>query len=123
MSNVISFVGRIGNDPELKEVGGSSVLNFRIANDTGFGDRKTTNWFRCGYWGKRAESVSAHLSKGKQIFVIGELTLREYEKDGEKRMSPELNISQLDFVGGGKSESSSEPEPSAVGSIESDSPF
>ena len=100
MSNCIAFVGRIGSDPELKEVSGSSVLNFRIANDTGFGDRKNTNWFRCGYWGKRAVSIKDYLEKGKQIFIIGELTLREYEKDGEKRFSPEVNVSSIDFVGG-----------------------
>lgn len=100
MSNCISFVGRLGSDPERKDVGSSQVLEFRIANDTGFGDRKVTSWFRCAYWGKRGASVQQYLSKGKQVFIIGELTLRKYEKDGQERISPEINIQQLDFVGG-----------------------
>jgi len=104
MSNSISFVGRVGNDPELKEVGSNSVLEFRLANDTGFGDRKITNWFRCAYWGKRAQALAPHLQKGKQIFINGELTLRKYtDKEGVERWSPDINVNQLDFVGGSPS--------------------
>ena len=101
MSNNISFVGRIGQDPELKDVGSTTVLEFSVANDTGFGDRKNTNWFRCAYWGKRGESVQQYLSKGKQVFISGELSLREYtDKEGVKKYSPDVNIQSLDFVGG-----------------------
>jgi single-strand DNA-binding protein len=101
MSNNISFVGRVGSDPELKEVGSSTVLEFRVANDTGFGDRKNTNWFRCAYWGKRAQALEPHLEKGKQIFITGELTLRKYtDREGVERWSPDVNVNQLDFVGG-----------------------
>ena len=122
MSNSISFVGRIGQDPELKDVGSSQVLEFSIANDTGFGDRKTTNWFRCAYWGKRGASVQQYLSKGKQVFITGELTLREYtDKEGAKRISPDLNVSALDFVGSnGESQAPGQPAPQAPSSPETD---
>ena len=99
MSNSISFVGRVGSDPERKDAGVSNVLNFRVANDTGYGDKKTTNWFRCGYWGRRGVKLANYLEKGKQVFISGELTIREYEKDGQKRISPEINVEKVDFVG------------------------
>jgi single-strand DNA-binding protein len=102
MSNNLSFLGRIGNDPELKQVGQSELLEVNVANNVGFGDRKSTNWFRCTVWGKRAVSLQPHLTKGKQIFVTGQLTLREYTtKEGEKRISPEVRVDQLEFVAGG----------------------
>ena len=102
MSNNLSFLGRIGNDPELKQVGQTELLEVNVANNVGFGDRRSTNWFRCTIWGKRAQSLKQYLTKGKQIFVTGQLTLKEYTtKEGEKRISPEVSVDQLDFVSGG----------------------
>ena len=100
MSNSISFIGRVGNDPELKEVGQNSVLDLSIANNVGFGDRQITNWFRCSLWGKRAVSLKPHMTKGKQVFVTGQLSLRKFtDREGVERISPEVRISELEFAG------------------------
>lgn len=108
MSNNISFIGRIGNDPELKQIGQNDLLELNVANNVGFGERQSTNWFRCSIWGKRATSLQPHLTKGKQIFVTGQLSLREYtNKEGEKRISPDIRVAELEFFG---SERSSEPQ-------------
>jgi single-strand DNA-binding protein len=122
MSNNISFVGRIGQEPVLKEVGDSHVLEFSIANNTGFGDKKVTSWFRCALWGKQGKALEQHLSKGKQIFVTGELTLREYEKDGAKRISPDIRVNAVDFVSGG-SEGGGSPTAGQQTQSEADLPF
>lgn len=117
MSNSISLVGRVGQEPELKHVGDYSVLEFSVANDVGFGDKKVTNWFRCTVWGKRATSLQPYLNKGKQVFVIGELALRKYTtNEGVERISPDLRVDKLDFVGDRMaSEATNEmPSPSAA---------
>jgi len=102
MSNSISFLGRVANDPELKEVGQNTILELSVADNVGFGDRQVTNWFRCTLWGKRATSLQPHISKGKQVFVTGQLTLRKYtDREGVERMSPEIRVDQLEFAGGG----------------------
>lgn len=102
MSNSISFVGRLGGDAELKQVGESQVLEFSIANNVGFGDRQTTNWFRCSIWGRRAQSLEHHLVKGKELFVTGELTMRPFTgRDGQEKMSANIRVNEVDFVGGG----------------------
>jgi single-strand DNA-binding protein len=106
MSNNISFIGRIGNDPELKQVGQNDILELNVANNVGFGDRRSTNWFRCSIWGKRAVSLQPHLSKGKEVFVTGQLTLREYtNRDGEKRISADIKVGEIEFVGGNREQS------------------
>ena len=103
MSNSIQFVGRLGKDPELKTVGQSQVLEFSICNTTGYKDKECQNWFQAKYWGKRGEALAPHLSKGKQVFISGELTLRKYtDKAGVEKMSPEINIQALDFIADGK---------------------
>lgn len=99
MSNSISFLGRIGNDPELKELGQNTILELNVANNVGFGDRQVTNWFRCTIWGKRASSLQPHLKKGQQIFVTGQLSLRKYtDREGVEKMSPEIRVSELEFI-------------------------
>ena len=101
MSNCISFVGRVGRDAELKDVGGNKVLSFSLANDVGFGDKKKTNWMNCNLWGKQGESVARFVTKGKQVWVSGELSTRDYQgKDGTNKTSLEVRVNQLDLVGG-----------------------
>jgi len=104
MSNSLSFVGRLGSDPELKEVGSTTVLEFSIANNVGYGDKKSTNWLRAAIWGKQGESLQKFLEKGKEVFVTGELVIRSYEKDGVQKFSNDLKVSALDFVSGSGSD-------------------
>ncbi|MBP2298465.1 single-strand DNA-binding protein [Azospirillum picis] len=82
---------------------GEKVLGFRVANDVGFGDRKTTQWVDCSIWGRRAESLAPHLTKGKGVVVSGELTMREYEKrDGTRGSGLAVRVAEIDFMGGAR---------------------
>ena len=125
MSNSISFTGRLGRDAELKAVGDSNVLEFSLANDCGFGDRKVTNWFRCAVWGKQATSLEKYLIKGKQVTVHGELTLRTYTgKDGVDKISPDVRVNSLDLVGGKDDAAPAKSAPARhVDNDEEDAPF
>lgn len=100
--NKISAAGRVVADAEVRFTkSGDPIATFRLASDVGFGDNKTTNWFNCQIWGRRAESLAPHLTKGQQITVFGTLTLREWEdKEGQKKISPDIRIDDLAFQGG-----------------------
>lgn len=100
--NVWTFTGRLGADGELRTTqGGEKVLGFRVANDVGFGDRKTTQWVDCSIWGRRAEALAPHLTKGKQVVVSGEVTLREFEKrDGTRGAGLSVRVSEIELTGG-----------------------
>lgn len=100
--NHITFDGRLVADPELRYTpSGEAILSFRVASDIGFGERKTTNWFSCQVWGKRGETLKNYLSKGKQVTVYGQLTLREWQdKEGIKRISPDIRVNELTMHGG-----------------------
>ena len=95
--NTCTFVGRLPRDAELKDVGDNKVSNFSIASDVGFGDRKKTMWIECGMWGKRGEALNDSLKKGQQVILVGELSTREYEKDGQTKTSLSLNVQSLAF--------------------------
>lgn len=104
--NVWTFTGRLGADGELRTTqSGEKVLGFRVANDVGFGERKTTQWVDCSIWGRRAESLAPHLTKGKSVVVSGEVTLREYEKrDGTRGAGLSVRVAEIDFTGGAREE-------------------
>jgi single-strand DNA-binding protein len=87
---------------------GAGVLTFNAASSTGFGDKQQTMWIRVSYW-RNPEKLQPFLLKGGQVFVSGELTQREYDKDGQTRTSLELNATVIDLVGGKKESSQAQP--------------
>lgn len=102
MSNVFSFTGAVGKDAEVRNTpSGQTVLSVTVANNIGFGDKQQTIWVRVSLWGKRAEgSLAQYLKKGQQVFVSGELSMREYQAtDGSTKTSLELNANIIDLVG------------------------
>lgn len=102
MSNVFSFTGTVGADAEVRYLpSGSAVLNVRVANNIGYGDKQQTLWIRVALFGKRAEgSLKDYLKKGQQVFVSGELSQSEYKaNDGTTKTSLELIANIIDLVG------------------------
>lgn len=100
--NRITFTGRLAADSELKYTpSGTAVLNFRTASDVGFGEKKSTNWFACAIFNKRAESLAPHLKKGQEVTIFGQLTLREFQnRDGAKQISPDVFVDDIQMHGG-----------------------
>ena len=102
MNRVVLF-GRLGTDPELKEVGqGTSLCKFRMATTERIkkGDQfvEETEWHSITIWGKRGAAVSKHLAKGDRVLVEGRMHTSSYEdRDGVKRYSTEVIASDIEF--------------------------
>jgi single-strand DNA-binding protein len=64
------------------------VANFSVATKARFTDRNSerqerTEWHRVVAFGKLADNCQGLLAKGRQVYVEGRLTTRQYEaKDG-----------------------------------------
>jgi len=102
MSNVMSFIGTVGRDAEVRYTpAGLAILNVTVANNVGFGDKQQTLWIQVTLFGKRAEgALQNYLKKGQQVFVSGELNQREYKaNDGSTKTSLEINANIIDLVG------------------------
>ena len=92
-------IGNLGTDGELKVTNsGTSVLNFSVAAN---GSRKEdeVEWVRCAMFGKRAESLAEYMKKGTKVFARGEWKIRRYQKDGQDRVSFEMNVDELELLG------------------------
>lgn len=101
----IQILGRVGQSAELRYTAtGTAVASFSLASNetwTSNGERQTrVTWHRCTLWGKVAESLAEHITKGKELFVSGTVTARAYTaKNGEAAASLEVKVDQVRFVG------------------------
>lgn len=76
----ITITGRCGSDAATRVTNnGDKVTSGNVAVDQGYGDSKTTNWFRVSIWGARGEKLAQYITKGEKIVVTGELTFDTYE--------------------------------------------
>ncbi|MEN3333825.1 MAG: single-strand DNA-binding protein [Blastocatellia bacterium] len=118
--NKIIVVGYLGKDPELRYTpDGTPVCNFSVATTERRKDKTgefqdQTTWFRVSFFGRQAEVASQYLSKGRQVYVEGTLTQREYtDREGNTRTSLDVRGSDIQFIGprGDESSGSSEARP------------
>ncbi len=96
----VTVIGNVVAKPEMRQVGQTQVAKFKVAANTGFGEKKSVAFFSIDQWGKSGEASVKYLEKGSQVAVAGTLTCREYEtKDGKKGMSLEIRASDVTFLG------------------------
>ncbi len=108
--NICTFSGRLGRDAEQKHLpSGAPVLEFSIAIDSGFGDKKTSWWLRCSMFGDRGPKLAQYLTKGQQIGVSGEFTPRTYQSNGQEKMSLDLRVNAVELLGSKRDSESAAP--------------
>lgn len=101
MSTIQTFIGNIGQEPELSySQSGIARLAFSIGSSERVkdGDQWTdgpTSWRRVTAWRGLAEGLAEQLAKGKRVVVVGKEQVREYEKDGQKRISVEVTAEHV----------------------------
>src|SRR5260370_24357718 len=110
--NKITLVGNLGRDPELRYTPqGTPVCSFSIATNERRKDRTTgenndiTTWFKVTLCGRQAETASQYLSKGRPVYIEGRLRVEEWtDRDGKPRQTLEVNATDMQFIGGSRSE-------------------
>lgn len=103
----ITILGRVGNSAELRFTpSGVAVAGFSLASSETWKDgngtkQERTTWHRCTLWGKTAEALAEHVTKGKLLLIEGTVTARAYmDKNSEPQASLEVKVDQLRFAGG-----------------------
>ena len=107
--NKVIVAGNLGADPEVKFLpSGSAVANLSLATTDKWKDKQTgepreqTEWHRIAFFGRMAEVLGEHASKGSMLLVEGSLHTRKWEdKEGNTRYSTEIKGDRFQFLGGG----------------------
>src|SRR5260370_35737243 len=88
--NKVIVIGNLGANPVIRTLPNSAqnVANFSLATTERFTDRsgtkqQRTEWHRVVAFGPLADTCQRFLSKGRQVYIEGRITTRQYEaKDG-----------------------------------------
>jgi len=101
LKNNVQLIGRLGNDPIIKTFeSGKKMASFSLATNESYhnseGEKiEETQWHHVIAWGKKTENIEKYLSKGNEVTVNGKLVYRSYEKEGERRYSTEIVLSEM----------------------------
>ena len=102
--NKVMLIGRLGQDPEVKDAGNTPVANFSIATNENWTDKngekqERTEWHNIVAWDKLADLAGKYLRRGSNIYCEGKLQTRSWEsQEGEKKYRTEVVINQLQFL-------------------------
>ncbi|MCP4116186.1 MAG: single-stranded DNA-binding protein [Desulfobacteraceae bacterium] len=101
--NKAIILGHLGRDPEMTYTqAGLAVCKFSLATSKKMKDgREVTQWHRCTAFDKAGELISRYVNKGNQLYIEGEITYSQYEKDGVTRYSTDIIVREFNFVNSG----------------------
>ena len=106
--NKVLLMGNLTRDPEVKYTPkGTAVCDLGLAiNDSYKAQdgtiKETTTFVDVEVWGRTAENCKQYLTKGRPIFVEGQLRLDQWETpQGEKKSRMKVRADRVQFLGGG----------------------
>lgn len=101
---VITVVGNLTADPEIRTIGsGAAVASFTIASTPRTWNRNSNQFedgqalfLRCSAWRDMAEHCAQSLSKGMRVIAQGRLQQRSYQaQDGSQRTVIEMQVDEI----------------------------
>jgi single-strand DNA-binding protein len=103
--NTVTLAGHLTRDPELRQVGERSVVNFGLAINRRWksqeGEAKEeTTFVDIEAWGRTAEIVGQYLAKGSPCYIEGRLKFDSWQdKEGQKRSKLKVVADNVQFLG------------------------
>ena len=105
MTNRITLIGRLGQDPEVKSFdNGSQLAKYALATNETYVNAKgekqeNTQWHQVIAWGKLAELSGRYLRKGDLCALEGKVVYRSYENDKQEKVyRTEIIVNDLQFL-------------------------
>jgi single-strand DNA-binding protein len=106
--NKVLLMGNLTRDPEVKYTPkGTAVCDLGMAiNDSYKAQdgtiKETVTYVDVEVWGRTAENCKQYLTKGRPVFVEGQLKLDQWETpQGEKKSRMKVRADRVQFLGGG----------------------
>ena len=104
--NRVILLGNLTRDPQLSYTPNqTAVVDFGLATNRRWtgqdGQQKQETCFvDCWAFGRTAENINKHLSKGSPLLVEGRLTFESWTaQDGTKRSKLRVSVERFQFIG------------------------
>lgn len=103
MHNVVYLIGRLTEDPTLKNIGDEKdMLTINLAVQRSYKNENglyETDFIRCILWNGIAKSTSDYCHKGDLVGVKGRLQTRKYKNDQEEeKYITEVIVDKVSFL-------------------------
>ena len=116
--NKVIVIGNLGADPVVRSLAsGQNVANLSLATTERFTDRSgarqvRTEWHRVVAFGRLADTCERFLSKGRQVYVEGRVSVHTWDdsQTGEKRARMEISAQNLVLLGQRGDDAGSSPD-------------
>ena len=101
--NKAIILGHLGQNPEISYTqAGLAVCKFSLATSRKQKNgQEVTQWHRCTAFDKAAELITKYVSKGSMLYIEGEISYSQYEKDGVTKYSTDIIVREFNFIGSG----------------------
>ena len=94
--NVVTLIGDLATDVEVREVGEKKVAGFLLAVQRPGKDEADFVWVSA--WERQAEVCAQYLAKGGRVAVDGRLRSRSWEEEGRRRTKVEVVANRVQFL-------------------------
>lgn len=101
--NICTFSGHLTKDATKKTLpSGTSLVEFTMGVNSGWGEYKKTLWLTCNAWGRTGDVVYSYLKKGKQVAVCGSMEVQTWtsQADGQEKTKNVMNARDIILLGG-----------------------
>jgi single-strand DNA-binding protein len=106
--NKVLLMGNLTRDPEVRYTPkGTAVGDLAIAINDSYkaqdgSIKETVTYVDIEVWGRQAETCKQYLTKGRPVFIEGQLRLDQWETpQGEKKSRLRVRADRVQFLGGG----------------------
>lgn len=100
--NKVFLIGNLTREPELSSTAsGVALCRMGIAvnrNYTNSEGNRETDFFNITTWRGLAERCGKYLHKGSKIAIVGNLQMRSFEVNGEKRSMIDIIAEDVEFL-------------------------
>ncbi|WP_435260831.1 single-stranded DNA-binding protein [Tenacibaculum sp. nBUS_03] len=103
--NKAILIGHLGDEVKMHYFeGGNAIGRFPIATNETYTNRQTgekitnTEWHNIVVRNKLAEICDKYLTKGDKVYIEGRIKNRQYEVDGQKRYTTEIQVQDMTFL-------------------------
>ena len=95
-----SFIGTLGKDAELKQIGNNNYITLNVAKSEKQGQENITDWVQCNkFAGNSPSNLMQYLKKGTKVLVYGKLDVRDWtNQQGETKLQFTLWVDELELI-------------------------
>lgn len=99
--NIVSLIGRLTRDPEVRWSNDLAIARFSLAVDRvpgRDGQERGADFPSIVVFGKQAENCERYLVKGRKVAIQGHIQTGSYEKDGRKVYTTDIVADRVEFL-------------------------